>query len=193
MDVLFFTGSRIMGTAACSAGYIPGTNKIFHLSSFLWGIRVLALKGIDSLHRSLNARDEFGSSPLHFASSRGHADMARALVDAGCNPLATNNDGRRASGVTGIPSLSEYLAEAEASYVRYSLMKKTGKKDKRSTTTATTTDGSRVRVLSAMTETSPKTSVSSRPGSVVSKKAAGVKSGNLVRKNLRAKSPLQDK
>ncbi|TPX65179.1 hypothetical protein SpCBS45565_g05332 [Spizellomyces sp. 'palustris'] len=61
----------------------------------------------------LSRKDLFGSTALHFASVNNLTGVARALVAAGCDPTATNNDGRRASELTSDEELRLYLQDEE--------------------------------------------------------------------------------
>lgn len=57
----------------------------------------------------LSRRDCFGSTPLHFASVRNKQDVISQLVEAGCDPFTTNNDGRKPSDLTTDESIKMYL------------------------------------------------------------------------------------
>lgn len=98
--------------------------------------RLTARRGLE-VSKYLNTRDSFGSTPLHFASAKGHVDMCRALVEAGSDPTISNNDGKRPSEVTSykvtrqvtiVGELSKFLGSAESSYVRQ--VQQPGKKGK---------------------------------------------------------------
>lgn len=41
----------------------------------------------------VNARDDQGATPLHFAADRGHADIAGVLIAAGADVNAADEDG----------------------------------------------------------------------------------------------------
>ena len=52
----------------------------------------LEQENMSVLTAELHAKDSWaGSSPLHWAAFSGNAAIARALLDAGANPLATND------------------------------------------------------------------------------------------------------
>ncbi|KAI9007342.1 ankyrin repeat-containing domain protein [Gaertneriomyces semiglobifer] len=67
----------------------------------------------------LGRKDLFGSTPLHFASVNNRADIARALVAAGSDPMAVNNDGRRPSELTTDIALKAYLKDEEHRMQKY--------------------------------------------------------------------------
>ncbi|KAJ3182525.1 hypothetical protein HDU85_002623 [Gaertneriomyces sp. JEL0708] len=82
-----------------------------------------SLSPADSLSNNapniLGRRDLFGSTPLHFASVNNRADIARALVAAGSDPMAVNNDGRRPSELTTDIALKAYLKDEEHRMQKY--------------------------------------------------------------------------
>ena len=41
----------------------------------------------------VNAKTEYGITPLHTAAEKGHTETVSALIDAGANPHATDDSG----------------------------------------------------------------------------------------------------
>lgn len=69
-------------------------------------LRVAALAGVQAAVRlhirrgvDLNAKDNRGRSPLMLAASRGHVEVCRALLEAGADPLALDDDGNDALSI----------------------------------------------------------------------------------------------
>eukprot|EP00842_Homolaphlyctis_polyrhiza_P003904 jgi/Hompol1/4514/HPOL_003681-RA len=58
-------------------------------------------------------KDQFGSTPLHFASVRNLSGSVVALIQAGSDPSITNNDGRKPSELTTDDSIRQYLLDEE--------------------------------------------------------------------------------
>ncbi|EQC24929.1 hypothetical protein SDRG_17187 [Saprolegnia diclina VS20] len=50
-----------------------------------------------------------GMTPLHEAAKHGHLEVARALIDAGANPHATNNEGNKPLALANGSEMSEFL------------------------------------------------------------------------------------
>ena len=59
----------------------------------------------------VDAQDDEGNNPLHFATSRGAVDASRSLLRYGADPIASNN--RRQSPLTMVMDASQQAALAK--------------------------------------------------------------------------------
>eukprot|EP01138_Halocafeteria_seosinensis_P003790 gb/GECG01003876.1/.p1 GENE.gb/GECG01003876.1/~~gb/GECG01003876.1/.p1 ORF type:complete len:164 (+),score=24.24 gb/GECG01003876.1/:1-492(+) len=75
--------------------------------------RVQAL--ITSGEASANEQDEHGYSPLHAASSYGHCELLRFLLNNGANPNIQDEDGDTPLHACECPTCASLLVEAGAS------------------------------------------------------------------------------
>lgn len=58
------------------------------------GHRVDCIKKFVAAGVDVNATNEFGNTPLHYAAAQNQVDMAAVLIEAGANPNVSNNNGQ---------------------------------------------------------------------------------------------------
>jgi len=58
------------------------------------GHRVDCVKKLVAAGVDVNATNEFGNTPLHYAAAQNQVAMAAALIEAGANPNVSNNNGQ---------------------------------------------------------------------------------------------------
>lgn len=65
--------------------------------------------------RLVNAKNETGNGPLHYASSKGHVEVVRMLIEAGANVMLENRYGQTAlhrASTAGHAGIARELIEA---------------------------------------------------------------------------------
>lgn len=93
--------------------------------NFLFKMAVLTgVASIVDLHlrkgAKVNVSDDRGMSPLMFAAMKGHREVCQVLLDAGADPLLTNNEGKNAL------DLADQHGRFEAAAILLRHMKKAG-------------------------------------------------------------------
>nr|CAD7410676.1 unnamed protein product [Timema cristinae] len=68
-------------------------------------VRLLLQRGAD-----INKTDNWGNTPLHCSSSKGHLRVCQVLVEAGCDPGVKNNDNHTALDIASRTDVLQYLS-----------------------------------------------------------------------------------
>jgi hypothetical protein len=79
--------------AATGAGYLQnyaGNGHRIHPAGWMRGVRYL----VEELGADVNARDNEGNTPVHYAASRGDNEMILYLVSKGADVKAVNRSGQ---------------------------------------------------------------------------------------------------
>jgi hypothetical protein len=102
---------------------IPLTAFVVAQSPFNEDLLKMAWEGQDALVESflemgadVDARDEFGQTPLMIAVSQGHFDTVRVLIEGGADVTATDTEGQRVLSFADDDEIVELLIEAGATY-----------------------------------------------------------------------------
>jgi ankyrin repeat protein len=85
----------------------------------------------------LEVQDNYGSTPLHFASVRNSVENVNLLLSCGSNPCISNNDAKKPSQVTSDESIKNSLAVIEAKIVEASLKAKSASNSQSKKSTST--------------------------------------------------------